>query len=151
MLDVSVRAEILQVIKSLKDRLQISCVYITHDLSTSRYIGDTIAIMYAGRIVEIGQVDKVLSRPFHPYTQALIDAIPQPFSKTSRKEKFVSLKQGKTAAETGCKLYYRCPYSVNICHEDPGFFEPEESHKVSCLMYSSSYELSQEQFEEKND
>lgn len=85
MLDVSVRAEILQVIKSLKDRLQISCVYITHDLSTSRYIGDTIAIMYAGRIVEIGQVDKVLSRPLHPYTQALIDAIPQPFSGTSRK------------------------------------------------------------------
>ena len=90
MLDVSVRAEILQVIKSLKDRLQLSCVYITHDLSTSRYIGDTIAIMYAGRIVEIGQVDKVLSRPLHPYTQALIDAIPQPFSGTSRKEKFVS-------------------------------------------------------------
>ena len=86
MLDVSVRAEILQVIKSLKDKLQISCVYITHDLSTSRYIGDTIAIMYAGRIVEIGQVDKVLSRPLHPYTQALIDAIPQPFSGTSRKE-----------------------------------------------------------------
>lgn len=85
MLDVSVRAEILQVIKSLKDRLQISCVYITHDLSTSRYIGDTIAIMYAGRIVEIGQVDKVLSRPLHPYTMALIDAIPQPFSGTSRK------------------------------------------------------------------
>ena len=85
MLDVSVRAEILQVIKSLKDRLQISCVYITHDLSTSRYIGDTIAIMYAGKIVEIGQVDKVLSRPLHPYTQALIDAIPQPFSGTSRK------------------------------------------------------------------
>lgn len=85
MLDVSVRAEILQVIKSLKDRLQISCVYITHDLSTSRYIGDTIAIMYAGRIVEIGQVDKVLSRPLHPYTKALIDAIPQPFSGTSRK------------------------------------------------------------------
>lgn len=151
MLDVSVRAEILQVIKSLKDRLQISCVYITHDLSTSRYIGDTIAIMYAGRIVEIGQVDKVLSRPLHPYTQALIDAIPQPFSGTSRKEKFVPLKQGKTAAETGCKLYYRCPYSVNLCQEDPGFFEPEESHKVSCLMYSSSYKLSQEQFDEKND
>ncbi|MDQ3976348.1 MAG: ATP-binding cassette domain-containing protein [Thermoproteota archaeon] len=85
MLDVSVRAEILQVIKSLKDRLQISCVYITHDLSTSRYIGDTIAIMYAGRIVEIGQVDKVLSRPLHPYTQALINAIPQPFSGTLRK------------------------------------------------------------------
>lgn len=85
MLDVSVRAEILQVIKSLKDRLQISCVYITHDLSTSRYIGDTIAIMYAGRIVEIGQVDKVLSRPLHPYTKALIDAIPQPFSGTWRK------------------------------------------------------------------
>ena len=151
MLDVSVRAEILQVMKSLKDRFQISCVYITHDLSTSRYIGDTIAIMYAGKFVEMGQIDKVLTRPLHPYTQALIDAIPQPIPETPSRQKFKSLKQGKTAAETGCKLYFRCPYSINICHDDPGSFEPEESHRVSCLMYSSSYQRSQEQYEKRND
>jgi peptide/nickel transport system ATP-binding protein len=78
MLDVSVRAEILDLMKSLKDRLQISCLYITHDLSTSRYIGDEIAIMHAGKILEAGPIDRVLLHPVHPYTQALIDAISEP-------------------------------------------------------------------------
>ena len=78
MLDVSVRAEILDLMKSLKDRLQISCLYITHDLSTSRYIGDEIAIMHAGKILEAGAIDQVLLHPVHPYTQALIDAISEP-------------------------------------------------------------------------
>ena len=72
-LDVSVRAEILQLMKRLKDQLQISYLTCYNDLSTSRYVGNTIAIMYAGKIVEIGQVDEVLLRPLHPYTQALID------------------------------------------------------------------------------
>jgi peptide/nickel transport system ATP-binding protein len=78
MLDVSVRAEILDLMKNLKDRLQISCLYITHDLSTSRYIGDEIAIMHAGKILEAGPIDRVLLHPVHPYTQALIDAISEP-------------------------------------------------------------------------
>jgi peptide/nickel transport system ATP-binding protein len=78
MLDVSVRAEILDLMKSLKDRLQISCLYITHDLSTSRYIGDEIAIMHAGKILEAGAIDRVLLHPVHPYTQALINAISEP-------------------------------------------------------------------------
>jgi peptide/nickel transport system ATP-binding protein len=78
MLDVSVRAEILDLMKSLKDRLQMSCLYITHDLSTSRYIGDEIAIMHAGKILEAGPIDRVLLHPVHPYTQALIDAISEP-------------------------------------------------------------------------
>ena len=78
MLDVSVRAEILELMKNLKDRFQISYLYITHDLSTSRYIGDDIAIIYSGKIVEIGPINQVLLNPLHPYTQALIDAIPRP-------------------------------------------------------------------------
>ena len=86
-LDVSVRAEILDLMKNLKDRFQISFLYITHDLSTSRYIGDEIAIMHEGKIVEIGQIDKVLLNPFHPYTQALIDAIPDPNPDNLQREK----------------------------------------------------------------
>jgi peptide/nickel transport system ATP-binding protein len=86
-LDVSVRAEILDLMKNLKDRFQISFLYITHDLSTSRYIGDEIAIMHEGKIVEIGQIDKVLLNPFHPYTQALIDAIPDPNADNLQREK----------------------------------------------------------------
>ena len=86
-LDVSVRAEILDLMKNLKDRFQISFLYITHDLSTSRYIGDEIAIMHEGKIVEMGQIDKVLLNPFHPYTQALIDAIPDPNPDNLQREK----------------------------------------------------------------
>ena len=153
MLDVSVRGEILHLMKTLKDQLHISYLYITHDLSTSRYIGDTIAIMYAGKIVEVGSVDDVLLKPRHPYTQALIDAITQPDPENLRKEKQIHLKQGKMAAETGCKLYFRCPYSMNICLKDPEFYETEKSHKVSCFIYSPTYrqhEQSQNREETRN-
>lgn len=77
MLDVSVRGEILELMSSLKERHCISYIYITHDLSTARYVGDDIAIMNAGRIVEMGSIDRVLLTPSHPYTKALIEAIPE--------------------------------------------------------------------------
>lgn len=80
MLDVSVRGEILGLMHELREKFGIAYVYITHDLSTARYVGDYLAIMNAGRIVEIGPIDRVLSSPAHPYTQALISAIPDPDS-----------------------------------------------------------------------
>jgi peptide/nickel transport system ATP-binding protein len=78
MLDVSIRAEILEIVKTLKDKFRISYLYITHDLSTARYIGDNIAIMFNGKIVEAGPIDRVLLNPLHPYTQTLIDAVSEP-------------------------------------------------------------------------
>ncbi len=78
MLDVSVRGEILELMQALKEKFNISYIYITHDLSTARYVGDELAVMNAGKIVEIGPIDRVLSNPYHPYTKALIDAIPEP-------------------------------------------------------------------------
>jgi peptide/nickel transport system ATP-binding protein len=80
MLDVSVRSEILGLMQSLRQKFSVSYIYITHDLSTARYIGDDLAIMNAGKIVEMGPIDKVLSDPCHPYTRALISAIPEPES-----------------------------------------------------------------------
>ncbi|HEX7031592.1 MAG TPA: ABC transporter ATP-binding protein [Nitrososphaera sp.] len=78
MLDVSVRGEILELMQDLKKRFGISYIYITHDLSTARYVGDDLAIMKAGKIVEMGPIDRVLSDPYHPYTKDLISAIPEP-------------------------------------------------------------------------
>ena len=78
MLDVSVRGEVLDLMQGLKEKLGISYIYITHDLSTARYVGDELAVMNAGKIVEMGPIDRVLSDPFHPYTKALIAAIPEP-------------------------------------------------------------------------
>jgi peptide/nickel transport system ATP-binding protein len=150
MLDVSVRGEILHLMKTLKDHLHISYLYITHDLSTSRYIGDIIGVMYAGKIVEVGSVDDVLLKPRHPYTQALIDAIPQPDPENLQKEKQINLKRGKMAADTGCKLYFRCPYSMDACLKDPEFYEPEKSHKVSCFIYSPTYQK-HEQYQDRQE
>lgn len=78
MLDVSVRGEILGLMHELREKFGIAYIYITHDLSTARYVGDELAVMNAGRIVEMGPIDRVLSSPAHPYTQALISAIPDP-------------------------------------------------------------------------
>jgi peptide/nickel transport system ATP-binding protein len=110
--------------------------------------------MYAGKIVEVGSVDDVLLKPRHPYTQALIDAITQPDPENLQKVKQIHLKKGKMAAETGCKLYFRCPYSMNVCLKDPEFYEPEKSHKVSCFIYSPTYkkhEQYQDRQEKRND
>ena len=89
MLDVSVRAEILELINNLKDRLKISVLYITHDLSSSRYIGDNIAIMHDGKILETGPIDEVLMHPRHPYTRALIGAISEPDPDNLQREKTI--------------------------------------------------------------
>ncbi len=87
MLDVSIRAEILELMKELREKLQISFLYITHDLATARYFGQRIAILYHGKIVEIGDIDEVLSNPKHPYTQSLIDAIVEPDPKNLNRQR----------------------------------------------------------------
>jgi peptide/nickel transport system ATP-binding protein len=81
MLDVSIRGEILELMQTLRQKFAISYMYITHDLSTARYIGDDLAVMKAGKIVEMGPIDKVLYDPCHPYTKALLRAVPEPESK----------------------------------------------------------------------
>ena len=91
MLDVSVRAEILELMGNLKERLNVSYIYITHDLSTARYIGDDIAIMRNGRIAEVGNIDQVLLYPTHPYTKALIEAISEPDPGNLQREKNINL------------------------------------------------------------
>jgi peptide/nickel transport system ATP-binding protein len=135
MLDVSVRAEMLELMNSLRDKFRISYLYITHDLSTSRYIGDTIAIMYAGKIVELGPINQVLSNPLHPYTQALIDSISEPDANNLKMMKRININQGQVRADIGCRFYHRCPYSMEICKNDPRLIEQEVQHYVSCFLY----------------
>lgn len=135
MLDISVRAEILQLMKNLKDKLQISYIYITHDLSTSRYIGDNIAIMYAGKIVEVGPINQVLLNPLHPYTQALIDAVSEPDPDDLQGEKVIRLKQGASKSNVGCRFCRSCLYAMEICSEDPILEQKEANHLVSCFLY----------------
>jgi peptide/nickel transport system ATP-binding protein len=136
MLDVSIRAQILQIVKQLSVSRNITIFYITHDLATSRYIGDEISVMYAGKIVESGPIDRVLSNPLHPYTQALLDAISEPKFDNIDKEKAIRIKNFDSApAETGCKFFNRCPYSMEICKKEPDLEMKEKEHDVSCFLY----------------
>ncbi len=136
MLDVSIRGQILQIVKQLSVNRKITVFYITHDLTTSRDIGDEISVMYAGRIVESGSIDRVLSNPLHPYTQALLDAISEPKFENIDKEKVIRIKNFDSApAESGCKFFNRCPYSMEICKKEPQLESKEQNHNVSCFLY----------------
>ncbi len=135
MLDMSVRAEILELMSSLKVKYNITYLYITHDLSTARYFGDDIALLYKGKVVEMGRIDDVLSEPLHPYTQALIDAIPEPEPRLA--ERVVRIKPIKDdyMLSNGCRFYARCPYAMDKCMQEPPMQEVKEGHYVRCFLY----------------
>ncbi len=136
MLDISVRAEILDLMKRLQEKYNMSYLYITHDLSTARYIGDHIGILYKGKIVEIGSIDKVLLNPLHPYTKALINSISEPDPNNLYKEKKIEIKDETfEVIDSGCRFYNRCIYAMNKCKLEPKLLEVEKEHKVACFLY----------------
>ncbi len=139
MLDVSIRAEILQLMLDLKAARNLSYVFITHDLAVANYICNRIAVMYLGKIVEMGPADKVIGNPLHPYTQALVAAVPEPDPKNRLKIKEVPIKGEIPSAANippGCRLHPRCPYAMDICSkEEPPTVEVEKGHHVSCWLY----------------
>jgi oligopeptide/dipeptide ABC transporter ATP-binding protein len=116
MLDVSVRAGILNTMKELSKQRNLTVIYISHDLSLIQYLCDTTAIMYLGRLVEIGPTRRVIGHPEHPYTKALISTIPIP--EPNRPEKAIPIKGGIPSAiniPSGCPFHPRCPYVMDIC------------------------------------
>ena len=137
MLDLSIRAEILELMQKLQKKYEITYLYITHDLSTSRYIGKEIAIMYLGKIVEKGPIDKVLFNPLHPYTKALMDALlePDPNNRLVEKKLRIKAETGTEVSHVGCNFEPRCPNAMDICKKAPQLLEMEESHYVSCFLY----------------
>ncbi|MFX1517404.1 MAG: ABC transporter ATP-binding protein, partial [Promethearchaeota archaeon] len=134
MLDVSRRAGILDSLKSLQLAHNLAILFITHDLATARHFGDRIAIMYVGKVVEMGEVDEIFKRPFHPYTTALIDAIPTPIPG----EKDYELPKGEVAdainPPSGCRFHPRCSYAdLAICSkEEPKLVELQPNHWIAC-------------------
>ncbi len=125
MIDLSTRAEILHLLRGIQKDLGISFIYITHDISTARYFTDRIAVMYLGRIVEIGSQDDVIDHPRHPYTQALIDAVCEPEPGRVGVKRFLRIKgEIPSAADVpkGCRFHPRCPYAIGTCALFP---EPE--------------------------
>ena len=136
-LDVSVQAQVLNLLKKLKDELGLTYIFISHDLSVVKYISDRIIIMYLGRIVEIGESEEIYANPLHPYTKALFSAIP-PSSPFEVKEEIAL--QGEIPSPLnlppGCPFCNRCPYSKEECKARvPELKDVRSQHKVACVLY----------------
>ena len=134
MLDVSVRAEVLELMKELQVKHNISYVYITHDLATARHFGNQIAILYLGKIVEMGSIDDVLLSPRHPYTQALIDALSAPDPDNLNKDKKIRINEPLDIdVYSGCRFRARCPYAIDECKAEPPL-ESKHGRDVACFV-----------------
>jgi oligopeptide/dipeptide ABC transporter ATP-binding protein len=136
MLDVSIRAEIINLLADLRKSRGISVIFITHDLGTVGYFADRVAVMYLGRIVELGEMGDVLKNPQHPYTKALLSVIPVP---NPRQRKKRIILQGETPnpidLPSGCRFHPRCPVAQLRCKEqDPRLFSVSETHQAACLL-----------------
>ena len=135
MLDVSIRAEMLELLQELQKKYNISFIYITHDLATARYFGQRIGILYMGKIVEIGPINQVLVKPRHPYTQALIDAISEPNPDNLHRERKIRINEPLDIdVYQGCRFRARCPYAIEKCIEEPTLEENNADHYSACFV-----------------
>lgn len=135
MLDVSIRAEVLNLLAELKTRRQIALLFITHDLGTVSAVADRIAVMYLGRVVEIGAVNDVLTTPQHPYTRALLSVVPAPNPRRRRQH---IILQGETPdpvnLPAGCRFAPRCPIAIARCREvDPALQAVGANQQAACI------------------
>jgi peptide/nickel transport system ATP-binding protein len=136
MADVSVRALILQLMRELKEEMGLTYLFITHDLATAKYLCDRIAVMYLGRIVELASRNELFGKPHHPYTRALLAAVPVPDPKARRDKK---LPKGEIPSAIdpppGCHFHPRCPFAVARCAEArPPLREIAPGHFSACIL-----------------
>jgi len=134
MIDVSLRSTIIDLMLSFRKELGLTYLFITHDLAVAKYISDKIAIMYLGKIVEMGHKEPLFWNPIHPYTQALLSAIPVPNPERERKRIELAGEVPSTIdIPTGCRFHPRCPYRTGKCSkEEPQLTEVEKDHFVAC-------------------
>lgn len=136
-LDVLVQAQIMNLLKKLKAERNMSIVMITHDISLVSEIADKIGIMYAGQIVELSKSSELLSSPRHPYTQALIKAIPKIHATYNKIESIKGNPPDMASELKGCRFYERCPYAMDICLQDPPLFIAKSGF-VKCWLYKEA-------------
>ncbi len=136
MLDVSIRAGILNTIKETSQRLGLTTVYISHDLSLIQYMCDVTAIMYLGQIVELGPTREIIENPRHPYTQALIAAVPTP--EPDRRAQSLTISDTIPTPinlPPGCRFRNRCPFAMPVCEQDPPQIPVGRAHTANCWLY----------------
>ena len=138
MLDVSVRAGILNLMRALKAELGLTALYISHDLTLVKYVCERTLVMYLGKIVEDGPTAVVVTKPGHPYTQALIKAVPRPRTSQAREDLPISGGLGDPVnPPSGCRLRDRCPYAFARCAEDvPPLYTIGPGHRAACHLHA---------------
>ena len=144
-LDVSIQAQILNLLKGLQKELGLTLLFVGHGLGAVNYVSDRIAVMYLGKIVEIGEAKEIFAHPVHPYTQALLNAVPIPDPAEKNKEHH--LLQGEIGSSVnppaGCRFHPRCPYATEICRQkEPMLLETgsEDGHYAACPIVMTSKE-----------
>ncbi|QHQ61030.1 ATP-binding cassette domain-containing protein [Anaerocolumna sedimenticola] len=135
MIDASLRMNIVNIFKNLKEEYGVSFIYITHDLSTAYYVSDYIATMYKGSMIEFGKAREVLENPGHPYTELLLESIPKVGAKWSGKDRpHMEDAENKIMNGVGCKFAKRCPYAKDVCFQKSlSMVKLNESHKTLCI------------------
>ena len=132
-LDVSIQAQVLNLLMDLQEKLELTYMFVTHDLSVVRHISDDISVMYLGQLVETSPSRELFRRPLHPYTKALLSAVPSP--NIDKPMKRIILKGEITSAINpgpGCRFAPRCPYATEACSEPQELREIEKNHFISC-------------------
>lgn len=140
-LDVSVQSQILNLFKELQNRLGLTYIFISHDLSVVQFISHRIAVLYLGKILEQAPADQLYSNPHHPYTESLIEAIPLPDPGREKKKEGRPILKGEVPSPinppSGCRFHPRCSRKMEICAlEEPPFFEVGKDHTVACHLFA---------------
>ena len=136
-LDVSIQAQVLNLLNELKHDLDLTYIFVAHDLSVVEYISDRVGVMYLGNFVEVGEKEKIYSNPMHPYTQALLSAVPVP-DPTAKRGRILLEGSIPSAHKppTGCKFHTRCPKCMECCKtQAPERYEVDDGHYVYCHLY----------------
>lgn len=135
-LDVSIQAQIINLLLDLQQKYRLTYLFIAHDLAVVRHISDRVGVMYLGRLAELGTRDQVFGEPLHPYTRALMSAVPEAdpaVERTRRRQVLTGDVPSPLAPPPGCRFHTRCPIAVDVCRRDvPAFREVRPGHRVAC-------------------